>query len=111
MSSQGDSLRSEVGKLTVTVRANRGKGHSRALRAQGKVPGVCYGATAAGRVDPLPVTVDIKALRAALDRAIAADPSGRLRDAMEFAAEMEEGPARPPAPTPERAKEDTRLPP
>jgi hypothetical protein len=37
-------------------------------------------------------------LGAVLDRAIAADPSRRLRDAMEFAAEMEEGPARAPAP-------------
>jgi serine/threonine protein phosphatase PrpC len=36
-------------------------------------------------------------LGAVLDRAIAAAPAGRLRDAMEFAAEMEEGPARAPA--------------
>jgi serine/threonine protein phosphatase PrpC len=38
-------------------------------------------------------------LGAVLDRALVADPSRRLRDAMEFAAEMEEGPARAPPPT------------
>jgi serine/threonine protein phosphatase PrpC len=37
-------------------------------------------------------------LGAVLDRALVADPSRRLRDAMEFAAEMEEGPARAPPP-------------
>src|SRR5271170_2168509 len=37
-------------------------------------------------------------VKAALSRAIAADPSRRLRDAMEFAAEMEAGPPRAPAP-------------
>jgi len=37
-------------------------------------------------------------LGAVLDRAIAANPGQRYRDAMEFAAEMEEGPARAPAP-------------
>ena len=35
-------------------------------------------------------------LQAALTRAIAADPSNRFRDMMEFAVEMEEGPARAP---------------
>src|SRR5437763_1066591 len=57
----------EVGKLTVTVRSKGNKGLARALRSQGKVPGVCYGASPDGRIDPLPITVDIKALRAALD--------------------------------------------
>jgi serine/threonine protein phosphatase PrpC len=37
-------------------------------------------------------------LGAVLDRAIVADPSRRLRDAMEFAAEMEAGPPRAPPP-------------
>jgi large subunit ribosomal protein L25 len=58
----------EVGKLTVTLRATTGhKGVSRQLRSQGKVPGVCYGASVDGRIEPLPITVDVKALRAALD--------------------------------------------
>jgi len=58
----------EVGKLTVTVRSTIGhKGAARALRAQGKVPGVCYGASVDGKIAPLPIIVDVKALRAALD--------------------------------------------
>jgi large subunit ribosomal protein L25 len=57
----------EVGKLTVTLRNKAGKGAARQLRTEGKVPGVCYGASPDGRIDPLPVTVDVKALRAALD--------------------------------------------
>ena len=57
----------EVGKLTVSVRDRSGKGEARKLRAQGLVPGVCYGASTDGRIDPLPVTIDIKALRGALD--------------------------------------------
>src|SRR3954465_12891712 len=59
----------EVGKLTVTIRdhSGTGKGGSRKLRAQGKVPGVCYGASVEGRIEPLPITVDVKQLRSALD--------------------------------------------
>jgi large subunit ribosomal protein L25 len=58
----------EVGKLTVTLRDKTGsKGASRQLRTQGKVPGVCYGASTDGRIEPLPIVVDVKALRAALD--------------------------------------------
>jgi large subunit ribosomal protein L25 len=58
----------EVGKLTVTLRSTSGnKGHTRKLRSEGKVPGVCYGASVDGRIEPLPIIVDIKALRAALD--------------------------------------------
>jgi large subunit ribosomal protein L25 len=57
----------EVGKLTVTVRNRAGKGAARQLRAQGKVPGVCYGASPSGRVEPLAIEIDVKALRAALD--------------------------------------------
>jgi len=58
----------EVGKLTVTLRSHAGhKGHARKLRTQGKVPGVCYGASVDGTIEPLPITVDIKALRGALD--------------------------------------------
>ena len=57
----------EVGKLTVSLRERSGKGGARKLRAQGKVPGVCYGASADGRLEPLPITVDVKELRGALD--------------------------------------------
>jgi len=57
----------EVGKLTVTLRDRSGKGGARRLRAEGKVPGVCYGASVDGRIDPLPITVDVKQLRGALD--------------------------------------------
>ena len=57
----------EVGKLTVTLRDRSGKGGSRKLRAQGKVPGVCYGASVDGPIEPLPITLDIKQLRGALD--------------------------------------------
>lgn len=59
----------EVGKLTVTVRntVGQGKGPSRALRRAGNVPGVCYGASPDGRIEPLAITVNVKALRAALD--------------------------------------------
>jgi large subunit ribosomal protein L25 len=58
----------EVGKLTVQVRNTTGhKGASRALRSEGKVPGVCYGASVNGRIEPLSIIVDVKALRAALD--------------------------------------------
>ena len=56
-----------VGKLTVTIRNRTGKGAARQLRAQGKVPGVCYGASPNGRIEPMPIIVDVKALRAALD--------------------------------------------
>ena len=59
----------EVGKLTVSVRSNSGhKGAARKLRTEGKVPGVCYGtSTDGGRIEPLPIIVDVKQLRAALD--------------------------------------------
>jgi large subunit ribosomal protein L25 len=57
----------EVGKLTVSLRDRSGKGGARKLRAQGKVPGVCYGSSVDGRIEPLPITVDIKQLRGALD--------------------------------------------
>jgi len=57
----------EVGKLTVSLRGRSGKGGSRKLRAQGKVPGVCYGSSVDGRIEPLPITLDVKQLRTALD--------------------------------------------
>jgi large subunit ribosomal protein L25 len=57
----------QVGKLTVSLRSHSGKGAAIKLRAQGKVPGVCYGASPDGRIDPLPIVIDVKALRAALD--------------------------------------------
>ncbi len=58
----------EVGKLTVEVRNAVGhKGASRGLRTQGKVPGVCYGASVDGKITPLPIIIDVKQLRGALD--------------------------------------------
>jgi large subunit ribosomal protein L25 len=57
----------EVGKLTVSLRDRFGKGGARKLRAQGLVPGVCYGASVDGPIEPLPITIDIKQLRGALD--------------------------------------------
>ena len=58
---------SSVGKLTVSLRTHAGKGAAIKLRATGKVPGVCYGASPDGRIEPLPIIVDVKALRLALD--------------------------------------------
>ncbi len=58
---------SSVGKLTVSLRTHSGKGAAIKLRATGKVPGVCYGASPEGRIEPLPIIVDVKALRLALD--------------------------------------------
>jgi ribosomal protein L25 (general stress protein Ctc) len=40
---------------------------SRKLRADGKVPGVCNGSSVDGRIEPLPIAVDVKQLRAALE--------------------------------------------
>jgi len=58
----------EVGKLTVSLRNQPGhKGYARKLRTQGKVPGVCYGAGVDGTIAPLPITIDVKELRGALD--------------------------------------------
>jgi large subunit ribosomal protein L25 len=57
----------EVGKLTVTLRNNTGKGAATKLRAQGLVPGICYGASPDGKIEPLQISVNVKALRAALD--------------------------------------------
>ena len=56
----------EVGKLTVHVRKNISKGESRKLRAQGLVPGVCYGANLTA---PLSVVVNPKELKGSLDPA------------------------------------------
>ena len=57
----------QVGQLTVNLRTGAGKGAAHRLRASGLVPGVCYGESTDGRIDPLNVTVNVKALRAALD--------------------------------------------
>jgi len=56
----------EVGKLTVHLRKNTGKGETRKLRTQGLVPGVCYGS---GLEGPLSVIVNPKELKASLDPA------------------------------------------
>ena len=58
---------SAIGQLTVTVRNLTGKGAARQLRTQGKVPGVFYGASTDGPIDPFQIAVDVKALKAALD--------------------------------------------
>jgi large subunit ribosomal protein L25 len=56
----------EVGKLTVFVRHGSGKGQSRRLRAQGQVPGICYGAKLER---PLAITLNAKELKGSLDPA------------------------------------------
>jgi large subunit ribosomal protein L25 len=54
----------EVGKLTVQRRQQTGKGVARKLRAQGKIPGVCYGHELA---EPVAIAVDTRELKASLD--------------------------------------------
>jgi len=61
------STEAEIGKLTVTTRTRTGKGAARQLRSAGLVPGVLYGASKDGRVDPISIVVNVKALKAALD--------------------------------------------
>lgn len=56
----------EVGKLTVQHRAKTGKGISRSTRRDGDVPGVCYGF---GMDAPVPVTLNVKALKKSFDPA------------------------------------------
>ncbi len=56
----------EVGKLTVHIRHDTGKGESRRLRAAGKVPGICYGAKLE---KPLAITLNAKELKGSLDPA------------------------------------------
>jgi large subunit ribosomal protein L25 len=56
----------EVGKLTVHIRHDIGKGQSRRLRAQGMVPGVCYGAKLQ---QPLMIVLNAKELKKSLDPA------------------------------------------
>ena len=51
MNEHKEQAKSSIGKLTVTVRSLGGKGIVRALRTQGKVPGVCYGASPDGKVE------------------------------------------------------------
>jgi large subunit ribosomal protein L25 len=57
----------EVGKLTVTRRNLSGKGNATKLRQQNLVPGICYGASPDGKIEPVLISVNVKALRAALD--------------------------------------------
>lgn len=54
----------EVGKLNVSLRTDKGKGYARRLRSQGLVPGICYGTLLEA---PLPIVIDPKALKKALD--------------------------------------------
>ena len=53
-----------VGKLTVHLRTGTGKGVSRKLRREGKIPGTCYGH---GLEAPLTISVDPKELKESLD--------------------------------------------
>ena len=52
-----------IGQLNVDYRKLTGKGVARRLRAQGKIPGICYGAGA----EPIPIALDPRALVKALD--------------------------------------------
>ena len=54
----------EIGKLTVDLRTDTGKGFARRLRNQGLVPGICYGAKLE---TPLMLTLSPKALKQSLD--------------------------------------------
>ena len=58
-------IETTVGKLSATVRAGRGKGTSRKLRAQGLIPAVVYGKG----TDAISLTVDPSLLKKALDPA------------------------------------------
>jgi large subunit ribosomal protein L25 len=55
----------EVGKLTVNRRNKTGKGVARKLRAQGRLPGICYGTN----IEPITLDLDGRAFRASLDPA------------------------------------------
>jgi large subunit ribosomal protein L25 len=55
----------EVGKLTVKRRNKTGKGVSRKLRSQGRLPGICYGS----QIQPISVEFDGRSFRASLDPA------------------------------------------
>lgn len=55
----------EVGKLTVKLRNKTGKGVARKLRAEGRLPGICYGS----QLQPISVDLDGRAFRASLDPA------------------------------------------
>lgn len=57
----------QVGQLTVSLRSGTGKEAAHKLRATGLVPGVCYGESTDGKIEPLHVTVNVKALKASLD--------------------------------------------
>ena len=52
-----------VGKLNAFRRSETGKGIARKLRANGRIPAVCYG----GGAEAIPLTVDPAELRGALD--------------------------------------------
>ena len=57
----------QVGQLTVSLRTGSGKGAAHRLRASGLVPGVCYGESTDGKITPLHITLNVKALKASLD--------------------------------------------
>ena len=75
----------EVGKLTAKRRYKTGKGAARSLRAQGKIPAVCYGAALD---QPLSLEVDTRAFRASLD------PVRRHNTVIDLTVEDEGNPAK-----------------
>ena len=54
----------EVGKLKVQRRDSIGKGIARKLRANGHIPGVCYGTMLE---NPIPIAIETNALKGSLD--------------------------------------------
>ena len=57
----------EVGKLTVSLAPRPARVRPPSCAQQARSPGVCYGASPTGKIEPMPIVVDVKALRAALD--------------------------------------------
>jgi large subunit ribosomal protein L25 len=72
----------EIGKLTVQLRRDTGKGVARRLRSRGLVPGICYGKT---MEQPLPIQLDPKELKGALD------PQKRQNTVIDLTVENAEG--------------------
>ncbi len=75
----------EIGKLTVQLRRDTGKGVARRLRSRGLVPGICYGKT---MEQPLPIQLDPKELKGALD------PQKRQNTVIDLTVENAEGSAK-----------------
>lgn len=78
-------------QLKVEMRTSTGKGISRKLRAAGRVPGVIYGRG----VDPIPVSLEPKALQAAIageggiNNLISLDCTGELNNVVVIVADLQ----------------------